>query len=310
MSSATLERIQINGIFQSENGFFSRKTINRVTQLLGNNLYFTKDGKSGICCEWRNLQPPRTQKNSDWWILYFNLIVKLFLVILYKNMAKILLKKTNGIFAFSLLWHWKRHLFNCKRSHGICLLYQGWDKSGNYFIVWTESFEGVCNKIETFYQDISFTAKTDKNFNNGTKEIGKSDFENVKDNETSIAAIRKGLEDAVTQNDEWRSLWSFAFWRFRFFYYFCNCCKICQNRTKDEQEAWYPRLHSFAVGLEGSPDLVSAQKAENILVLFTTKSIYRSRRNRRSKRCNYHHLETYDVNHSKSFHQCIWCSEW
>ena len=58
-----------------------------------------------------------------------------------------------------------------------------------------KALEGVCNKIETFYQDILFTAKTVKNYNNGTKEIGK--ILKCKDNETSIAAIRKGLEEAV-----------------------------------------------------------------------------------------------------------------
>ncbi len=41
-----------------------------------------------------------------------------------------------------------------------------------------------------------FTAKTDKNLQQWY-ERDWEDFENVKDNETSIAAIRKGLEDAV-----------------------------------------------------------------------------------------------------------------
>jgi asparagine synthetase B (glutamine-hydrolysing) len=53
-------------------------------------------------------------------------------------------------------------------------VYQGWDKSGNYFIASElKALEGVCNKIETFLPDISFIAKTDKNYSNGTKEIGK-----------------------------------------------------------------------------------------------------------------------------------------
>jgi asparagine synthase (glutamine-hydrolysing) len=33
----------------------------------------------------------------------------------------------------------------------------------------------------------------------------------------------------------------------------------------NQEEAWWPRLHSFAVGLEGSPDLAAARKvAEHI----------------------------------------------
>ena len=57
---------------------------------------------------------------------------------------------------------------------GICPLYQGWDKHGNYYVASElKALEGVCNKIETFYQGILYTAKTVKNYNNGTKEIGK-----------------------------------------------------------------------------------------------------------------------------------------
>ena len=30
--------------------------------------------------------------------------------------------------------------------------------------------------------------------------------------------------------------------------------------SQDKSEAWWPQLHSFAVGLEGSPDLAAARK--------------------------------------------------
>src|SRR3546814_13659379 len=31
--------------------------------------------------------------------------------------------------------------------------------------------------------------------------------------------------------------------------------------SNDQESAWYPQLHSFAVGLHGSPDLIAARKA-------------------------------------------------
>ena len=40
-----------------------------------------------------------------------------------------------------------------------------------------------------------------------------------------------------------------------------------ERRVEDDEksQAWWPRLHSFAVGLEGSPDLAAAEKvAEHI----------------------------------------------
>jgi hypothetical protein len=49
--------------------------------------------------------------------------------------------------------------------------------------------------------------------------------------------------------------------------------KFARQRIEsgDTQEAWYPRLHSFAVGLVGSPDLQQLKKQQNISVLFTMK---------------------------------------
>jgi asparagine synthase (glutamine-hydrolysing) len=37
--------------------------------------------------------------------------------------------------------------------------------------------------------------------------------------------------------------------------------KICTKRIEsdDTTDAWYPQLHSFSVGLDGSPDLAAAQ---------------------------------------------------
>ena len=39
----------------------------------------------------------------------------------------------------------------------------------------------------------------------------------------------------------------------------------------DETDAWYPQTHSFAVGLEGSPDLAAAQVVADILEPYITK---------------------------------------
>jgi asparagine synthase (glutamine-hydrolysing) len=49
--------------------------------------------------------------------------------------------------------------------------------------------------------------------------------------------------------------------------------KFARQRIEsgDTQEAWYPRLHSFAVGLEGSPDLAAAEKQQITSVPFTMR---------------------------------------
>jgi asparagine synthase (glutamine-hydrolysing) len=45
-----------------------------------------------------------------------------------------------------------------------------------------------------------------------------------------------------------------------------GCAKICAKtyRSGDVADAWYPQLHSFSVGLEGSPDLAAQIVADHI----------------------------------------------
>ena len=63
----------------------------------------------------------------------------------------------------------------------------------------------------------------------------------------------------------------------------------------DEQEAWYPRLHSFAVGLEGSPDLAAAQKAAEHIGSVHHEIHFTVQEGLDAVKDVIYHLETYDV---------------
>ena len=78
---------------------------------------------------------------------------------------------------------------------GICPLFKVGTKRET--IISSELKAKAFVQIETFYQDTLFIAKTDKFCNNGTKRDWE-DFDSRKDNETSIAAIKKGLERSRT----------------------------------------------------------------------------------------------------------------
>jgi asparagine synthase (glutamine-hydrolysing) len=73
--------------------------------------------------------------------------------------------------------------------------------------------------------------------------------------------------------------------------------KYARNRIEsgDEQEAWYPRLHSFAVGLEGSPDLLAAQKAAEHIGSVHHEIHFTVQEGIDAVKDVIYHLETYDV---------------
>ena len=64
--------------------------------------------------------------------------------------------------------------------------------------------------------------------------------------------------------------------------------KYSKNRIEsgDKKEVWWPRIHSFAVGLENSPDLIAARKvADQLLKQCIMKFIYNSGGFRFIRRC-------------------------
>ena len=65
--------------------------------------------------------------------------------------------------------------------------------------------------------------------------------------------------------------------------------------TDDQEDAWYPQLHSFAVGLKGAPDLVAAQKAAEHIGTIHHEINFTIQEGLDAIRDVIYHLETYDV---------------
>ena len=144
---------------------------------------------------------------------------------------------------------------------GIIPLYIGWDKQ-NIFYVSSElkSLEGVCNKIELFppghYLDSSDGKLIKWYIPNWTL------FDSVKDSETKIKLIHDSLSAAVK-----RQLMSDVPYGVLLSGGLDSSItsalakKFSKKRieTKNTEDAWYPQLHSFSVGLVGSPDLKAAK---------------------------------------------------
>ncbi|MFT6233173.1 MAG: asparagine synthase (glutamine-hydrolyzing) [Myxococcota bacterium] len=73
--------------------------------------------------------------------------------------------------------------------------------------------------------------------------------------------------------------------------------KLVSKRIEDnsESDAWWPRLHTFSIGLEDSPDLVAAQKVADFLGTVHHPFVYTFEEGLDAIRDVIHHIETYDV---------------
>ncbi len=181
---------------------------------------------------------------------------------LYKEKGVDFIDEMNGMFGFALYDVEKDEYFIARDHMGIIPLYIGWDQNGTFYVASElKALEGVCAKIELFPPGHYMSSK-DGEFVQWYKRDW-SNYNAVKENETSITEVKEALEAAVH-----RQLMSDVPYGVLLSGGLDSSItsaiakKYSQKRIEsdDKSEAWYPQLHSFSVGLEGSPDLAAAQK--------------------------------------------------
>lgn len=181
---------------------------------------------------------------------------------LYKEKGVGFLDDLNGIFGFAIYDVVEDEYLVARDHMGIIPLYIGWDQNGTFYVASElKALEGVCAKIELFPPGHYLSSKDGKLVKWYSREW--TAFDAVKENKTCIAEIKEALEAAVH-----RQLMSDVPYGVLLSGGLDSSItsaiakKYSQKRieTDDASEAWWPQLHSFSVGLEGSPDLAAAKK--------------------------------------------------
>lgn len=216
---------------------------------------------------------------------------------LYRDKGTDFLDELNGIFAFALYDEENDFMMVARDPIGVIPLYTGTDAKGHrYFASELKALEGYCNVIEPFLPGHVWDSRTGE-----MRRWYKRDWESydaVKDNETSIPALREALEKAVE-----RQLMSDVPYGVLLSggldssIISAVAAKYAPRRieTEGEQVAWWPRLHSFAVGLKGAPDLVAARKVAEHIGTVHHEINYTVQEGLDAIRDVIYYLETYDV---------------
>ncbi|QCX40645.1 asparagine synthase B [Aureibaculum algae] len=180
---------------------------------------------------------------------------------LYQKKGVDFLDEMNGIFGFAIYDVEKDEYFIARDHMGIIPLYIGWDENGTFYVASElKALEGVCTKIQLFPPGHYMSSK-DGEFVQWYKRDW-TEYDAVKENETSIKEIKDALEAAVH-----RQLMSDVPYGVLLSGGLDSSVtsaiaqKYAEKRIEsgDTQKAWWPQLHSFSVGLDGSPDLAAAQ---------------------------------------------------
>ena len=205
--------------------------------------------------------------------------------------------KLQGMFAFCL-YNAADNSYLVARDHmGIIPLYTGYDVDGNFYVASEmKALMPICKTVEEFppgHVLDSKDGKLKKYYNRNWQK-----FSAIKDNNTSKEKLREALEDSVKSHlmtdvpygvllsgglDS--SLISAITQKFA-------ARRIEEN---DLSEAWWPKVHSFACGLEGSPDLVAAQTVADSIGTIHHSVVFTEQEGIDALREVIYHLETYDV---------------
>lgn len=216
---------------------------------------------------------------------------------LYKEKGVDFIDDMNGIFGFAIYDAEKNEYFVARDHMGIIPLYIGWDQNGTFYVASElKALEGVCSKIQLFPPGHYMSSKDGK-FVQWYKRDW-TEFDAVKDNETSIAKIKEALEAAVQ-----RQLMSDVPYGVLLSGGLDSSVtsaiakKYAQKRVESDgkKDAWWPQLHSFSVGLEGSPDLAAARKVADHIDTVHHEIKFTIQEGLDAIRDVIYNLETYDI---------------
>ena len=216
---------------------------------------------------------------------------------LYRKYGVNLLEHLNGIFAFAL-YDIENDVYLIARDHiGVIPLYIGWDREEQfYFASELKALEGVCTTIQPFLPGHYWSSKEGRMTRWYRRDW--ESYDNVKDNKSDIGALRESLEAAVK-----RQLMSDVPYGVLLSGGLDSSIisavakKYASRRIEsgDRDTAWWPQLHSFAVGLKGAPDLAAARKVAEHIGTVHHEINYTVQEGIDALRDVIYYIETYDV---------------
>lgn len=217
---------------------------------------------------------------------------------LYREKGPAMLEDLNGIFAFALYDKEKDAYFIARDHIGIIPLYMGWDADGHFYVASElKSLEGICERFEEFKPGHYLYSKEGQELKRWYRRDWES-YAAVQDNPTDIALLRSSLEAAVHRQLMSDVPYGVLLSGGLDSSIIAAVTKKYAGRrveSNDEEQAWYPQLHSFAVGLKGSPDLAAARKAADHIGTIHHEIHFTLQEGLDAIRDVIYHLETYDV---------------
>ena len=208
-----------------------------------------------------------------------------------------MLEQLNGIYAFALYDEQRDSFLIARDPIGVIPLYIGHDEDGKVMVASElKALEGQCTTYEPFLPGHYYWSPAPGLTRYYVRDW--FEYDAVKDRPASTEAIREGLEASVRRQ------------------LMCDvpygvllsggldssvisaiAGKYAARRIEEDSQtaAWWPRLHSFAVGLKGAPDLAKARMVAEHIGTVHHEINYTIQEGLDAIRDVIYYIETYDV---------------
>lgn len=285
-----------SGIFSNDNAILSHERLSIVDPSSGKQPLYSEDNRYVLAANGEIYNHQELRKEFPNYEFSTKSDCEVILA-LYTKYGTDFIDKMNGIFAFVIYDSTNDEYFVARDHMGIIPLYIGWD-SDKIFYVSSElkALEGVCNEIELFPPGHYFLSSNDdyvKWYDRDWRE-----YDEVKNAKSEIKMLRDSLEQAVR-----RQLMSDVPYGVLLSGGLDSSItsavakKYSEMRieSNDKQPAWWPQLHSFSVGLEGSPDLAAAKLVADHIGTIHHEIIFTIQEGLDAIKDVIYNLETYDI---------------
>ena len=311
-----------SGVYTGDNAILSHERLSIVGPLSGKQPLVSDDGKiilaaNGEIYNHQEIRKEYAGKYNFRTMSDCEVIIPLYKTYRQSKNFGEMIEKLSGIFAFAL-YDSEDDVYLISRDEiGVIPLYQGWDKAGRYYVASElKALEGQCQTIQEFPNGCYLYSGAVPEALEGPRgpvqwylrdwesyDAVKANPKATNDrgeiiNPSVIEKVRNGLESAVKQqlmSDVPYGLLLSGGLDSSIIAAITQKFSKKRVETGDKSEAWWPQLHSFAIGLEGSPDLIAAQKAADYIGTIHHEVHFTIQEALDALEDVIYHIETYDI---------------
>ncbi len=216
---------------------------------------------------------------------------------LYRDKGIDFLEELNGIFAFALYDEERDEFLLARDPIGVIPLYIGHDAEGHlYFASELKALEGQCESYEPFLPGHYYHSREGKMKRWYKRDW--TDYEAVKQHPVDTDRLKEALEKAVQRqlmSDVPYGVLLSGGLDSSVISAIAKEYAARRIETDGTGDAWWPQLHSFAVGLKDAPDLAKAREVAQHIGTVHHEIHYTIQEGLDAIRDVIYYIETYDV---------------